>query len=83
MKLMRVVVREDFTRSRCDSLIQDFKLAIETLNSMDVEKIKANKEHQTRFQVIERMRRGSIMNTQYEDEEHSLKGKHGKTHAVC
>jgi len=83
MKLMRVVVREDFTRSRCDSLIQDFKLAIETLNAMDASKVKLDKEHQKRFQVIERMRRGSVLNSQYEDEEHSLKGKTGKTHAVC
>jgi glutamate decarboxylase len=35
MKLMRVVVREDFTRSRCDALILDFKNALDTLNAMD------------------------------------------------
>jgi len=40
MKMMRVVVREDFTRSRCDALIQDFKMALETLDEMDEEKMK-------------------------------------------
>lgn len=35
LKLMRVVVREDFSRSRCDMLIKDIKLAVDTLNSMD------------------------------------------------
>lgn len=35
LKLMRVVVREDFSRSRCDTLIKDIKLAVDTLNEMD------------------------------------------------
>jgi glutamate decarboxylase len=44
MKLMRVVVREDFTRSRCDALILDFKHALETLNSMDKATLEKHKE---------------------------------------
>ena len=39
LKLMRVVVREDFSRSRCDTLIKDIKLAVSTLNSMDKKRI--------------------------------------------
>lgn len=39
LKLMRVVVREDFSRSRCDTLIKDIKLAVDTLNSMDKETV--------------------------------------------
>ena len=39
LKLMRVVVREDFSRSRCDTLIRDIKAAMDTLNGMDKEKI--------------------------------------------
>jgi glutamate decarboxylase len=39
MKLMRVVVREDFTKSRCDALIADFKLALQTLDTMDARRI--------------------------------------------
>ena len=35
LKLMRVVVREDFSRSRCDTLVKDIKLAVDTLNEMD------------------------------------------------
>ncbi|KAJ5606566.1 hypothetical protein N7510_009347 [Penicillium lagena] len=35
LQLMRVVVREDFSMNRCDSLLQDFKLALQTLDSMD------------------------------------------------
>lgn len=44
MKLMRVVVREDFTKSRCDALIADFKLALQTLDSLDAKKIQEHKE---------------------------------------
>ena len=44
MKLMRIVVREDFTKSRCDALIADFKLALQTLDQLDAKKIKEHKE---------------------------------------
>jgi glutamate decarboxylase len=44
LKLMRVVVREDFTRSRCDALIHDFQLALETLNGLDEIRVKELKE---------------------------------------
>lgn len=44
LKLMRVVVREDFSRSRCDLLVKDIKLALETLNKMDKKAIEDHKE---------------------------------------
>lgn len=44
LKLMRVVVREDFSKSRCDQLVADIKLAVETLNKTDKEKIDEEKE---------------------------------------
>ena len=44
MKLMRIVVREDFTKSRCDALLADFKLALQTLDSLDEKKLKEQKE---------------------------------------
>ena len=44
MKLMRIVVREDFTKSRCDALIADIKLALQTLDAMDTKKIQEQKE---------------------------------------
>ena len=39
LKLMRVVVREDFSKSRCDTLLHDIKMALETLKKMDAEQI--------------------------------------------
>lgn len=35
LKLMRVVVREDFSKNRCDSLVSDIKLALSVLQEMD------------------------------------------------
>jgi hypothetical protein len=49
MKLMRIVVREDFTKSRCDALLADFKLALQTLDSLDEKKLKEQKEYVYHF----------------------------------
>ena len=35
LKLMRVVVREDFSKSRCDNLVADIKLSLQVLGDMD------------------------------------------------
>ena len=42
--MLRVVVREDFTKSRCDALIADFKLALQTLDSLDAKKLEDQKQ---------------------------------------
>ena len=81
LKLMRVVVREDFSRSRADALIQDFKLALQTLEQMHPQRIKEHTQHFKKHGT--RTGRNKGINAHYTDEEHSLQGKHDKTHAVC
>ena len=44
LKLMRVVVREDFSKSRCDALICDIKSAIDSLDKLDQKKLKEHQE---------------------------------------
>lgn len=44
MKMLRIVVREDFSRSRCDALICDIKLTMGLLDEMDKESIKKQTE---------------------------------------
>lgn len=81
LKMMRVVVREDFSRSRCDALVKDIKMVLAALSKMDegglqqqeaVSKKKAKAKH-TNHKI----------NQHYSDEKHSLQGQTGKTHAVC
>jgi len=82
LRMMRVVVREDFSRSRCDALIENLKLALDELKKMDEKKLLSHyvdhmKSHGSRTG------RTKDMNQHYTDEGHSLSGKHGKTHSVC
>ncbi|KAF2714924.1 glutamate decarboxylase [Pleomassaria siparia CBS 279.74] len=86
MKLMRIVVREDFTKSRCDALITDFKLALQSLDAMDAKKIEQHIEHAKlarRSTIIGQIQKMAPKPSPYADEEHSLQGKSGKTHGVC
>ncbi|CAI4217173.1 unnamed protein product [Parascedosporium putredinis] len=45
MKMLRVVVREDFSKSRCDNLIADIKLSINFLDNLDRESIKKHEAY--------------------------------------
>lgn len=81
MKMMRVVVREDFSRSRCDSLITDLKMVLETLTKTDAQWSKDHAEHNAASK--NKHIRESKVNKHYKSEKHSLQGKHGKTHAIC
>ncbi|CAG5149064.1 uncharacterized protein ALTATR162_LOCUS2291 [Alternaria atra] len=85
MKMLRIVVREDFTKSRCDALLADFKLALETLDKLDAKKIEEQRQHSFAMR-----RRSTIVSPIYKkratdhfNEDHSLQAKSGKTHAVC
>lgn len=43
MKLVRVVVREDFSRNRMEILIQDIKASIEYLDSLDEKEVQTHR----------------------------------------
>ncbi|EGP90580.1 uncharacterized protein MYCGRDRAFT_68234 [Zymoseptoria tritici IPO323] len=81
LKMMRVVVREDFSRSRCDALVADLQMALNELKKMDEKALEQDKEHRrARAQrAVQKIR----TNGHFSNEDHSLKGKHGKTHAPC
>jgi glutamate decarboxylase len=84
MKLMRIVVREDFTKSRADALIADFKLALQTLDKLDEAKLKERKEIagavKRRATIGHGKGKGAA---ELFGDDHSLQGQHDKTHAVC
>lgn len=82
LKMMRVVVREDFSRNRCDDLINDIKMTMDLLQKMDKDSIKKQTEMLHKHHVAGGGK-VSKNHPKYKAEKHSLQGKHGKTHAVC
>ncbi|KAL1895273.1 hypothetical protein Sste5346_005420 [Sporothrix stenoceras] len=81
LKMLRVVVREDFTWNRCDALISDIKLCMTFLENMDKEAIKKTQEFVRNHNM--HSSRAEHNHPKFRKEEHSLQGKTGKTHAVC
>ncbi|KAK4111023.1 glutamate decarboxylase [Canariomyces notabilis] len=81
LKMLRVVVREDFTRNRCDALIADIKLSQQLLENMDRESIKKQQEFIHKHHTASG--KSTHNHPKYRREKHSLQGKTGKTHAVC
>lgn len=82
LKLMRVVVREDFSRGRAISLLEDIHQAVETLKKLDEKEIKDHTNHIGEVHTKGKKRHQQDVKD-YKGEKHSLQGKHGKTHAVC
>lgn len=80
LKLMRVVVREDFSKARCDQLVSDIKLCVGILDEMDKDQIK---QQQQSIKAASASHKATHTHHSYKNEKHSLQGKTGKTHAVC
>jgi glutamate decarboxylase len=84
LKMLRIVVRGDFSRSMCDSLISDIKLCQGLLDKADAETV-------VREQALLKMHMTSSGEGQgrhhkhkhISKDEHSLQAKTGKTHAIC
>lgn len=81
LKMLRVVVREDFTRNRCDGLIKDIKLCLQVLEQMDSDAVKRQQAFIQKHNV--HSHKSTHNHPAYENETHSLQGKTGKTHAIC
>ncbi|OKL61100.1 Glutamate decarboxylase 4 [Talaromyces atroroseus] len=81
LKMMRVVVREDFSVPRADALVNDIKLALQTLGDMDKTMMVKYQQHVQNHVV--NSHKSHHNHPAYKKEKHSLQGKHGKTHAVC
>ncbi|EXK76813.1 glutamate decarboxylase [Fusarium oxysporum f. sp. raphani 54005] len=81
VKMLRIVVREDFTRSRCESLINDLVICCRLLKDMDRESSKRLEEYINKH--LTSMGKDENVHPVYANETHSLQGKTGKTHSVC
>jgi len=82
IKLLRVVVREDFSRSRCEAFVRDLKAAIKTLDDTPDQVLEHNKKESEKPDSSHHTRHQNKTHIKHQ-EKHSLQGKHGKTHAVC
>ncbi|KAI9901682.1 hypothetical protein N3K66_003499 [Trichothecium roseum] len=82
LKMLRIVVREDFSRSKCELLLADVKLCIGLLKDMDKESLERQQTYVQRH-VMSSGKAQQQKSDAYKDETHSLQGKTGKTHAVC
>ncbi|KAK6516076.1 hypothetical protein TWF506_005989 [Arthrobotrys conoides] len=80
LKLMRVVIREDFTKPRCDQLLLDIKHALDALDSMAPKEIEKHAELVKR--TVTHIGRKKSHSRHYKGEKHSL-AKHGKSQAIC
>lgn len=81
LKMLRVVVREDFTRSRCESLITDIKLCMSLLEKMDKDSVRRQQDFINKHHL--HSGKSTHNHPKFKNEKHSLQGKTGKTHAVC
>ncbi|GAA6046833.1 hypothetical protein JCM3770_005666 [Rhodotorula araucariae] len=85
MKLLRVVVREDLSHSRCETLCRDLKETIDYLETAPAAVQKHLSKSQdagdphSKHHPTHHMGRRQV----HVHEKHSLAGKHGKTHAAC
>ncbi|EIM86926.1 glutamate decarboxylase [Stereum hirsutum FP-91666 SS1] len=78
LKLLRVVVREDFSRHRCETLIRDLNAVMKQLDDTPKDVLAhAAKVHEAKKKEMHPSQK------QKHVEKHSLQGKHGKTHGIC
>jgi len=80
LKLLRVVVREDFSRHRCETFLRDLTATLKFLDDMPTEVLEhlAHPENNT-----SNSHHKNKQTKRKHHDKHSLQGKHGKTHGIC
>lgn len=62
MKMMRIVIREDFSRSRCDLLVKDIQLCCQQLEKDSQQFIRRLEDHVTEHAISKNASRDSMKN---------------------
>lgn len=88
--MLRVVVREDFSRSRCEQFVRDLTHTVDYLSKAPkvvaealAGKTQEDVDRDAKKQSEHHPAAHAAKTTHVEHETHSLRGKHKKTHAVC
>jgi len=79
MKILRVVVREDFSKSRCDVFLRDLNDAVHKLD--ETPSVILDHHAEQHNAQIAKTKKRSLKH--HHHEKHSLQGKTDKTHGVC
>jgi len=80
LKLLRVVVREDFSLTRASTFLRDL---LDTIKILDNAPATVHQHMKQEHEVILKLKAEASNNQANVDDSHSLQGKHGKTHGIC
>jgi len=79
LKMLRIVVREDFTHSRCQLLMRDLNRVVEHLQSIEPKQMTGHRDNCHRKHLHQKDHSKAF---KHYKNEHNL-GKHGKTQQIC
>jgi len=80
LKLLRVVVREDFSLQRAQTFLRDL---LSTITILDKAPASVHEYHKKMHHERTRAKAKASSKHTDVDDSHSLQGKHGKTHGIC
>jgi glutamate decarboxylase len=80
LKLLRVVVREDFSRGRCETFLRDLREAVKFLDDTPAVVLNHLAQHPT---TGSKSHGNPSHKHMVKKDDHSLQGKTGKTHGIC
>ncbi|KAL0480329.1 glutamate decarboxylase [Acrasis kona] len=84
LNMLRVVLREDFTRSRCNLFLRDLEASVERLSSLDKKQVEGIRQlNDSREETSSHGRTPHHQDKKGAKHAHSLQGKFGKSHNVC
>ncbi|GAA5838161.1 hypothetical protein JCM3766R1_001843 [Sporobolomyces carnicolor] len=83
IKLLRVVVREDFSKSRAEVFLRDLRATIHYLENAPPEVQAHMSKNAGKKENPHHAANRSKKQHPHNDDKHSLSGSHGKTHAIC
>jgi len=81
LKLMRIVVREDFSRSRGDALLKDIKLVLDELKMTDAKSHEHERKKQNKKQS--KVPKNKLVANGDHKDDHSLQASDDKSHPIC
>jgi glutamate decarboxylase len=80
LKLLRVVVREDFSLTRAHTFLRDL---LDTIKLLDNAPAAVHEHMKQEHEVVLKLKAEASSKHTDVDDSHSLQGKHGKTHGIC